>query len=132
MNKQMSLRDKVALVTGAGSGIGKEIAYTFAHAGAQAVIADRDAASADAAAEDLNRVGRTAMGIAMDVTSESQVESGMTLAVRAFGRVDVLVSNAGIQIVGPIDELAFADWRRLLAIHLDGAFLTTRAVLHQV
>jgi 3-hydroxybutyrate dehydrogenase len=132
MNKQMSLRDKVALVTGAGSGIGKEIAYTFAHAGAQVVIADRDAASADAAAEDLNRVGRTAMGIAMDVTSESQVESGMTLAVRAFGRVDVLVSNAGIQIVGPIDELAFADWRRLLAIHLDGAFLTTRAVLHQM
>jgi 3-hydroxybutyrate dehydrogenase len=132
MNKQMSLRDKVALVTGAGSGIGKEIAYTFAHAGAQVVIADRDAASADAAAEDLNRVGRTAMGIAMDVTGESQVESGMTLAVRAFGRVDVLVSNAGIQIVGPIDELAFADWRRLLAIHLDGAFLTTRAVLHQM
>lgn len=132
MNDRMNLRNKVALVTGAGSGIGREIAQTFAHAGAHVVIADRNTASASAAADDLNRVGRTAMGITMDVTSESQVEAGVAAAVNAFGRLDILVSNAGIQIVGPIDEFAFVDWKRLLAIHLDGAFLTTRSVLRQM
>jgi 3-hydroxybutyrate dehydrogenase len=68
----------------------------------------------------------------MDVTNESQVESGMALAVSAFDRIDILVSNAGIQVVSPLDDLAFADWKRLLSIHLDGAFLTTRAALRQM
>jgi 3-hydroxybutyrate dehydrogenase len=65
----------------------------------------------------------------MDVTSESDVDSGIAAVVSAFGRIDVLVSNAGIQIVAPLEQLPFADWKRLLAIHLDGAFLTTRAAL---
>jgi len=68
----------------------------------------------------------------MDVTSEVQVDAAMASVVEAFGRIDVLVSNAGIQIVAPLEELAFADWKRLLAIHLDGAFLTTRAALRQM
>ena len=128
----MQLKDKVAVVTGAASGIGKEIARTFAAAGASVVIADLNATAAHATAEQLDGSGRRMIAVAMDVTSESDVESGMAAAVSAFGRIDVLVSNAGIQIVAPLDELPFADWKRLLAIHLDGAFLTTRAALRQM
>jgi 3-hydroxybutyrate dehydrogenase len=61
-----------------------------------------------------------------------QVDAAMVSVVEAFGRIDILVSNAGIQIVAPLEEFAFADWKRLLAIHLDGAFLTTRAALRQM
>jgi 3-hydroxybutyrate dehydrogenase len=68
----------------------------------------------------------------MDATSEEQVEAGMAEAVKTFGRLDVLVSNAGIQTVAPLDEFPFAKWKQLLAIHLDGAFLTTRAALRQM
>jgi 3-hydroxybutyrate dehydrogenase len=125
----MQLENKVAVITGAASGIGKEIARTFGEAGATVVIADRNAAAAHEAAEELGSSGRRTLAIAMDVTSESDVESGMVDVIAACGRIDVLVSNAGIQIVAPLDQLPFADWKRLLAIHLDGAFLTTRAAL---
>jgi 3-hydroxybutyrate dehydrogenase len=128
----MHLKDKVAVVTGAASGIGKEIARTFARAGAMVVIADRDATAAHAAADELSSAGSRAMSVAMDVTSEGEVDSGIAAAIAAYGRIDVLVSNAGIQIVAPLDELPFADWKRLLAVHLDGAFLTTRAALRQM
>jgi len=128
----MHLNDKVAVVTGAASGIGEQIARTFSRAGARLVIADRDIDGADLLAAELNRDGGEAIAVAMDVTSEMQVEAGMGRAVEVFGRIDVLVSNAGIQIVAPLEELAFDDWKRLLAIHLDGAFLTTRAVLRQM
>jgi len=128
----MQLENKVAVVTGAASGIGKEIARTFARAGASVVIADRDAAAAHAAANELDSGRVRTMGVGMDVTSESQVDSGIDAVVETFGRIDVLVSNAGIQIVAPLDQLPFADWKRLLAIHLDGAFLTTRAALRHM
>ena len=128
----MHLKDKVALVTGAASGIGQEIARIFAGAGASVVIADLNFAAARAAAEELDHSGERVIALAMDVTNEADVESGMAAAVSAFGRMDVLVSNAGIQVVAPLDELAFEDWKRLLAIHLDGAFLTTRAALRQM
>jgi 3-hydroxybutyrate dehydrogenase len=125
----MQLEDKVAVITGAASGIGKEIARTFAQAGATVVIADRNAAAAQEAAAELGDSGGRTLALAMDVTSESDVESGMANVIATCGRIDVLVSNAGIQIVAPLDQLPFADWKRLLAIHLDGAFLTTRAAL---
>lgn len=125
----MHLNGKVAVITGAASGLGKEIAHSFALAGAAVAIADLNATGAHAVADELARSGARAMAVAMDVTSESDVDSGIAAVVAAFGRIDVLVSNAGIQIVAPLDELPFADWKRLLAIHLDGAFLTTRAVL---
>jgi 3-hydroxybutyrate dehydrogenase len=128
----MQLQGKVAVITGAASGIGKEIARSFAEAGATVAIADRNAAAADAAAAELRTAGRRSLGIAMDVTSESEVDSGIAAVVEAFGRIDVLVSNAGIQIVAPLDQFSFADWKRLLAIHLDGAFLTTRAALRHM
>jgi 3-hydroxybutyrate dehydrogenase len=128
----MQLEGKTAVVTGAASGIGKEIARTFAAAGALVAIADLNLDAARAAAEELDSSGARVIAVAMDVTSESDVESGMAAAVSAFGRIDILVSNAGIQIVTPLDELPFADWKRLLAIHLDGAFLTTREALRQM
>ena len=128
----MQLKDKVAVITGAASGIGKEIARTFALEGAKLVIADLDEQGAAATAEELGGSERRAIGVGMDVTSEPQVEAGMSKAIGAFGRLDILVSNAGIQIVAPLDQFEFAKWKKLLAIHLDGAFLTTRAALRQM
>jgi 3-hydroxybutyrate dehydrogenase len=127
----MRMQDKVAVVTGAASGIGKEIAATFAREGAKVVIADLNKAAADAAALEMGGTDR-AIGVAMDVTNEAQVEAGVAEALAKFGRIDVLVSNAGIQVVSPLDEFPFDKWKQLLAIHLDGAFLTTRAVLRHM
>jgi 3-hydroxybutyrate dehydrogenase len=133
----MSIKNKVAVVTGAASGIGKEIARTYARAGAKVVIADLNQAGADAAAAELNggeiKGGELrAVGVAMDVTDEGQVEAGMAKAIAAFGRIDILVSNAGIQTVAPLDQFDFGKWKQMLAIHLDGAFLTTRAALRNM
>ena len=100
--------NKVTIVTGAASGIGNEIAKEFAREGAKVAIADLNQGAADKAAADINAQNGVAIGVAMDV------------------------SNAGIQIVSPLDEFKFADWKRLLSIHLDGAFLTTRAVLQRM
>ncbi len=125
----MRLQDKVAVITGAASGIGLEIARTFAREGARIVIADLNQAGADAAAASIDGTGQRAIGVAMDVTDEAQVDAGMNRAVATFGRIDILVSNAGIQTVAPLEEFEFAKWKQLLAIHLDGAFLTTRAAL---
>jgi 3-hydroxybutyrate dehydrogenase len=127
----MRLKDKVAIVTGAASGIGKEIARTYAREGARVVIADLNLTAADATAAELGGPQK-ALAVAMDVTDERQVEAGVARAVQQFGKIDVLVSNAGIQIVAPLDEFEFASWKKLLSIHLDGAFLTTRAVLQRM
>jgi 3-hydroxybutyrate dehydrogenase len=128
----MRLDKKVAVVTGAASGIGKEIARAFVREGASVVIADLHQAGADAVAAELSSGRERAIGVAMDVTSEAQVEAGMARAVKEFGHLDVLVSNAGIQVVAPLDQFEFAKWKQMLAIHLDGAFLTTRAALRQM
>jgi 3-hydroxybutyrate dehydrogenase len=128
----MRLEGKVAVVTGAANGIGRQIAQTLAGAGAKLAISDLDRAGADVAAAQINAQGGQAIAVGMDVTSEVQVDSGMELVAAEFGRIDILVSNAGIQIVAPLEDFAYADWKRLLAIHLDGAFLTTRAALKQM
>jgi 3-hydroxybutyrate dehydrogenase len=125
----MSLKDKVAIVTGAASGIGKEIARQFLAEGAKVAIADINITAAQAAAAEFDATGATTFGVAMDVTDEAQVDAGVEAVVTHFGGVDVLVSNAGVQIVAPIDEFKFSDWKKMLAIHLDGGFLTTRACL---
>jgi 3-hydroxybutyrate dehydrogenase len=125
----MKLKDKVCIVTGAASGIGKAIAQTYAREGGKVVIADLNKAAAQAAADEITASGGTAMAVAMDVTREEQVDAAVAEVVAAWGTVDVLVSNAGIQIVHPVEEFPFADWKKMLAIHLDGAFLTTKAVV---
>jgi 3-hydroxybutyrate dehydrogenase len=125
----MRLKDKSAIVTGAASGIGKDIALVFAREGAKVAIADLNMAAAEAAAKEIKAAGGKAMAVAMDVTSESAVNDGVAAVVSGFGGVDVLVSNAGIQIVHPIEEFSYAEWKKMLAIHVDGAFLTTKACI---
>ena len=127
-----SLDGKVALITGAASGIGKAIAELYAKNGAAVAIADINQQAADAAAAEINAAGGKAIGIAMDVTDEAAVNAGTDKVVATFGHLDILVSNAGVQIINPIDQFAFADWKKMLAIHLDGGFLTTKAALQHM
>lgn len=122
----MKLDGKVALVTGAASGIGHGIAKRYVAAGGRVVIADIKEDAAEKAARELGDKNK-AIAIEMDVTSEDEVNAGVEKAIKTFGKIDILVSNAGIQIVNPIEEFSFSDWKKLLAIHLDGAFLTTKA-----
>ncbi|MGN6081865.1 3-hydroxybutyrate dehydrogenase [Trinickia sp.] len=124
-----SLNGKAAVVTGAASGIGKEIARTLAAQGASVAIADLNLAGAQAVAEEIRAEGGKAIGIAMDVTNEEAVNAGIDEVAAQFGSVDILVSNAGIQIVNPIENYSFSDWKKMQAIHVDGAFLTTKAAL---
>jgi len=128
----MNMQDKVAIVTGAASGIGKEIAKTYFDHGAKVAIADLNLDAAQAVAREFDPAGSRALAVAMDVTSEEQVDAGIAQVADKFGGIDVLVSNAGIQIVAPVDEFKFSDWKKMLAIHLDGAFLTTRACLKRM
>jgi len=125
----MKLNDKVAIVTGAASGLGKEIALTYAREGAKVAIADMNKDAADAAANEIRAGGGQAMGVIMDVTDEDAVNGGVSAVVNAFGGVDILVSDVGIQIVHALEEFTYAEWKKMLAIHVDGAFLTTRACL---
>ncbi|WP_063569239.1 3-hydroxybutyrate dehydrogenase [Achromobacter ruhlandii] len=124
-----NLNGKVAVVTGAASGIGKEIALTLSRADAEVAIADLNQAGADAVAREIEQAGGKAMGVAMDVTNEDAVNQGIDRVAAAYGSIDILISNAGIQIVNPIENFAFADWKKMQAIHVDGAFLTTKAAL---
>ena len=128
----MKLKDKCAIVTGAASGIGREIAFTYAREGAKVAIADLAKEAAEATANEIHRAGGQAIGVAMDVTDEQAVNSGVAAVAAAFGGIDILVSNAGIQIVHPLEEFSYAEWKKLMAIHVDGAFLTTRACLPQM
>jgi len=121
--------DKVAIVTGAASGIGKEIAQCLAKEGAKVAIADLKKEAAEAVARDIGAAKGVAMGVAMDVSDEAAVNIGVDAVNSAYGKIDILVSNAGIQIVHPVDDFPFSEWKRMLAIHLDGAFLTTKACL---
>ncbi|MGE5386751.1 MAG: 3-hydroxybutyrate dehydrogenase [Betaproteobacteria bacterium] len=123
------LNGKVALITGAASGIGKEIALVYAKSGAAVAIADINIDAAQKTADEINTGGGRAIGVAMDVTSEEAVNAGTKTVVDTFGALDILISNAGIQIVKPIIDFSFSDWKKMLAIHLDGAFLTTKAAL---
>ena len=125
----MRMKDKIAIVTGAASGIGRDIAHAYAKEGAKVAIADLKLEGAEAVAAEIKSAGGQAMGVAMNVADEAQVDAGVAAVVKAFGGVDVLVSNSAIQIISPVVDLSLADWRKMLAIHLDGAFLTTRACL---
>lgn len=122
----MKLDGKVALITGAASGIGHQIARRYVEAGGRVAIADLNLDAATAAAKELGG-DKEAIAVAMDVANEDQVNAGAEKTAKTFGTIDILVSNAGIQIVHPIEEFPFSDWKKIMAIHVDGAFLTTKA-----
>jgi len=126
------LNGKVCVVTGAASGIGKRIAEVYAQAGGKVVIADLKLDAAEATAREIRDAGGESMAVAMDVTDEAQVVAGIAKAVANYGQVDVLVSNAGIQIINRVTDFALADWKKMLAIHCDGAFLTTRECMRDM
>src|ERR1700741_923454 len=128
----MRLKDQVAVITGAGGGIGLEIARTFVREGARVAVADLDGDAATGAAMELARGAGHAIPLAMDVTREEQVDAGITRAVETFGRLDILVCNAGVQVISRLEALTLAEWQRVLAVHLDGAFLSTRAALRHM
>lgn len=126
----MKLQDKVCIITGAARGIGEGIAKRFVAEGARVAIADLNLEAAQATAARLTAIGPgAAIGIAMNVTDEAAVNDGVAEVVKTWGGIDVLVSNAGIQIVHKLEDFPFSDWKKLLSIHLDGAFLTTKACL---
>jgi 3-hydroxybutyrate dehydrogenase len=125
----MKLQNKVCIVTGAASGIGKAIALRFAQEGGKIVIADLNLTQAQAVADEITSKRGQAMAVVMDVTNEQHVQAAVAAIVATWGTIDVLVSNAGVQIVHPVDSYPFADWKKMLSIHLDGAFLTTQACL---
>jgi 3-hydroxybutyrate dehydrogenase len=126
----MNLNGKVCIITGAASGIGHRIAERYVADGALVAIADLNLEAAQKAADEMTRKGPgQAIGIAMNVTDEEAVNAGVAAVVKKWGGIDVLVSNAGIQIVHKVEDFPFAEWKKLLAIHLDGAFLTSKACL---
>jgi 3-hydroxybutyrate dehydrogenase len=128
----MRLKNKVAVVTGAASGIGRGIAERFASEGAAVAIADLDLQGAEEVAHSITSTGGRAIGISMDVSNEDAVTAGIAKVISTFGGVDILVSNAGIQHIDSVDTLSFAQWKKMLSIHLDGAFLTTRSCLQDM
>jgi 3-hydroxybutyrate dehydrogenase len=129
---QGRLFDKVAVITGAASGIGREIALRYAREGAKVVVADLDQKAAQVVSNEIDPSGRRALAVAMDVSNEDQVDAGIARVLETFGHLDILISNAGIQIVAPVVEFDFMKWKKMMSIHLDGAFLTTRAALRQM
>lgn len=126
----LTLKDKVCIITGSARGIGETIARRYMADGAKVVIADLNLdAAKETAAKLTKEYPGEAIGIDMDVTDEDAVNAGIAKVIEKWGKIDVLVSNAGIQIVHKMEDYPYAEWKKMLSIHLDGAFLTTKACL---
>ncbi|KAB0676802.1 3-hydroxybutyrate dehydrogenase [Aureimonas leprariae] len=126
------LAGSVALVTGGGSGIGRAIAQALAQSGARVAVCDINGAAAADTASGIRDAGGEALAVPMDVADETAVNEGVDETVRRFGRLDTIVSNAGIQIVHPIEDFPYDEFRRMLDIHLGGAFLLTKAAVRHM
>ena len=123
---------KSALITGAASGIGKACAQRMAKEGYGVVVADVNMVAAEALVKELTDEGLSAIAVHMDVSNEEEVESGFDKMVDTYGSCDLVMSNAGVQIVHPFDEYPFEDWKKMMAIHADGAFLVARAAFRRM
>ena len=114
---------KVTIVTGGGRGLGAALAGGFAAAGARVLIGDQDERTAQASVAGIRERGGTALAARCDITSEQDVHALVDLALQTYGRLDVLVNNAGINIPKPAEELSLAEWSRIVAVNLTGTFL---------
>ena len=123
------LQDKLALITGAGSGIGEAAARAMAHSGAHVCVTDLDGERAEAVAAALRSAGHDALGLAHDVTREDQWEHVVGAMVQRFGGIDVLVNNAGLGATSRLLDTSLEQWRRVFAVNMDGVFLGTRAAV---
>ncbi|MEE3116811.1 MAG: SDR family NAD(P)-dependent oxidoreductase, partial [Pseudomonadota bacterium] len=128
----MRLKDRIALITGAGRGIGRAIAEHYGREGARVAVADLTLEAAQEAVDAIEQAGGTAMALAMDVTDEQAVDAGVAAIVDKWGGLDIALANAGIQHIDAVHKLGYADWRKVMNVHLDGAFLVTRAALNQM
>jgi len=128
--KQFELHNQVAIITGGSKGLGKAMAAGLASAGANLVLVSRNQTEVEAAAIEISRdYGVQAIGLQADVTLEDQVLGVVDTCLEKFGKVDVLINNAGINIRGPIDELSLQDFKQVMDINVNGVWLFARAVI---
>jgi len=125
--EKLRLEDKVAVVTGAGRGIGKYIALAFAEAGADVVVAARTEREIKKTAEEINRLGRKAIFVSMDVRKSKDVQDMVDQAISKFGKIDILVNNAGIATGKSVFEISEEDWHMVIDTNLTGPFLCSKA-----
>jgi NAD(P)-dependent dehydrogenase (short-subunit alcohol dehydrogenase family) len=122
----MRIVGKVAIVTGAASGIGAACAQTLARAGAKVIATDIDAAAGESVVRNIGEAGGEALFLDQDVTQEARWPQIIAAAETRFGRLDIMVANAGIGLAVPLEEMSLADWRRQQAVNLEGVFLSIR------
>jgi len=128
----MKLQDKVALITGSTSGIGLGIAELYAKEGAKVVVSSRHVDDAVKTAQAIKDAGGEAIGFAMDVSDEAKVNAVVDEVAEVYGGIDILVSNAGFQHIEAVDQLELGDWKNMMSVHLDGAFIVAKACLKQM
>jgi acetoin reductase-like protein len=128
----MRLQDKVAIITGAGRGIGKGIALKFAQEGAKVVVAEIDSQTARDAAEEIQKAKGQARWIKTDVTKKAEAEAMVAFALKEFGQIDILVNNAGIVHAGSFLEFSEEEWDRIIAVNLKGVVFCTQAVVKEM
>ena len=128
----MKLKDKVAVVTGAGSGIGKGIATVFFREGAKVVVADWDEQAGKKTAEEIRRSGGDAFFVKCDVSNEEQVKAMIQVTIAKYGRINVLVNNAGIGVYKTVLDTTSEEWDRCLAVDLKGVFLCSKYAIPHI
>jgi 3-oxoacyl-[acyl-carrier protein] reductase len=127
---ERELDGRVAIITGGARNIGRAIALDLAEGGADVVVVSRaDMKNAKATAVEVEAKRRKALALQVDVTSESDVQRMVDETLKKFGRIDILINNASIRPEAPVEELTLKDWREVMAVALDGAFLCVKAAL---